>query len=136
MLGLRRNLIGGKDREYLGSIALEDKEEINKAFNTFYQKLFCSVGSYSMDQALSYVKKVISDMDNDSLIWPVINKEIEEAAFQIGANKAPGPDGYSCLFYQAVWMEVNREVCSMVKEFLEGNSKYELDQLRQHCSHS
>ncbi|KAI9071798.1 hypothetical protein K1719_046244 [Acacia pycnantha] len=47
---------------------LEDKEEINKAFSTFYQQLFNSVGPRSLDQALSYVKRVISDAENESLM--------------------------------------------------------------------
>ncbi|KAI9101525.1 hypothetical protein K1719_023769 [Acacia pycnantha] len=61
---------------------LEDKEEINKAFSTFYQQLFNSHGPRSLDQALSYVKRVISDAENESLMRSVSNQEIEEVRFR------------------------------------------------------
>ncbi|KAI9124734.1 hypothetical protein K1719_004656 [Acacia pycnantha] len=84
---------------------LEEREEINNAFDSFYQKLFTPVGSRPLDQALSYVNRVVTDEDNISLMRPVTDVEIEEAVFQIGANKAPGPDGYSALFFQSAWKE-------------------------------
>ncbi|KAI9113241.1 hypothetical protein K1719_015766 [Acacia pycnantha] len=72
---------------------LEERVEINAAFNSFYQNLFSSVGPRPMEQALSYVNKVVTEEDNSNLMRPVTNQEIEEAVFQIGATKAPGPDG-------------------------------------------
>ncbi|KAI9101609.1 hypothetical protein K1719_023853 [Acacia pycnantha] len=76
-------------------IWLEESSAINKAFSGFYQNLFCSVSPRPMDQALTYVKEVVTAEDNDGLMRQVTDQEIEESVFQIGANKAPGPDGYS-----------------------------------------
>ncbi|KAI9118304.1 hypothetical protein K1719_010636 [Acacia pycnantha] len=78
---------------------LEEKTDINKAFSDFYVKLFTSEGSRPLDQVLSYVDKVVTEEDNNCLMQPVSNQEIEDVVFQLGANKAPGPDGYSALFY-------------------------------------
>ncbi|KAI9098496.1 hypothetical protein K1719_025121 [Acacia pycnantha] len=72
---------------------LEDRPAINKAFSEFYRSLFSSVGGRSMEQAASYVQRVVTDEDNARLRNPVTDIEIEEAMFQLGANKAPGPDG-------------------------------------------
>ncbi|KAI9079218.1 hypothetical protein K1719_038823 [Acacia pycnantha] len=57
---------------------LEDRKEINKVFSNFYTKLFSSVGSRPLDQALSYVSKVVSPQDNDTLARPISDLEIEE----------------------------------------------------------
>ncbi|KAI9077486.1 hypothetical protein K1719_040557 [Acacia pycnantha] len=92
-----------------GGAWLEDKGEINEAFNVFYQKLFSSVGSRQTEQAVSYVDLVVTEAENTSLMRPVTNQEIEESVFLIGANKAPGPDGYSDVFYQAAWKEIGNE---------------------------
>ncbi|KAI9122693.1 hypothetical protein K1719_006533 [Acacia pycnantha] len=48
------------------SIWLEDRAAINKSFSDFYKSLFGSVGSRPLDQALSYVTKMVTDEDN---IW-------------------------------------------------------------------
>lgn len=93
---------------------LEEQGDINKAFSDFYTTLFSSDGGRPMDQALSYVKKVVTDLDNACLMEPVTFQEIESAVFQLGATKAPGPDGFSALFYQTAWKEVSKEICMMV----------------------
>lgn len=36
---------------------------------------------------------------NVELIKPITDEEIKSAAFQLGSLKAPGPDGYSGIFY-------------------------------------
>ncbi|KAK4254647.1 hypothetical protein QN277_010000 [Acacia crassicarpa] len=104
---------------------LEEKNDINGAFSEFYMKLFTAGGSRPLEQVLSYVDKVVTDADNESLMNPVSSQEIEDAVFQLGTNKAPGPDGYSALFYQASWKEVSKGVCEMVKYFFE--QKAEID---------
>ncbi|KAI9121028.1 hypothetical protein K1719_008061 [Acacia pycnantha] len=88
---------------------MEDRKVINKTFSNFYMTLFSSVGSRPLDQALSYVRKVVSPQDNADLTRPVSDLEIENAVFQLGANKAPGPDGFSALFYQSTWKSINKE---------------------------
>ncbi|KAI9096815.1 hypothetical protein K1719_025798 [Acacia pycnantha] len=43
---------------------LEDRREIHQSFSRFYKGLFSSGGARSMEQALSYVQKVVTDEDN------------------------------------------------------------------------
>ncbi|KAI9116879.1 hypothetical protein K1719_012245 [Acacia pycnantha] len=69
---------------------LEAREDINRSFSAFYLNLFKSEGSRDMDLALSYVKEVVSEVDNERLMLPVTNQEIESVVFQLGATKAPG----------------------------------------------
>ena len=47
----------------------------------------------------------------------VTDAEIEEAVFQLGSHKAPGPDGIPALFYQEYWSLVKQDICNYVHAF-------------------
>ncbi|GJV51597.1 RNA-directed DNA polymerase, eukaryota, reverse transcriptase zinc-binding domain protein [Tanacetum coccineum] len=47
----------------------------------------------------------------------VTNQEIKTAMFDIGANKASGPNGYTSRFSKNAWHIVGEDVCKAVKEF-------------------
>lgn len=51
---------------------------------------------------------------NRDLICPVYDQEIKEAAFLIGADRAPGHDGFTTAFYHQFWDLVGNDVCAMV----------------------
>jgi hypothetical protein len=51
------------------------------------------------------------------MIRPVCDKEIKEALFQIGDDKALGPDGYTTTFYKKVWAIVGNDVCLAIRDF-------------------
>lgn len=51
------------------------------------------------------------------LVAPVIDREIQEAMFQIPPTRAPGPDGFSRSFYQDHWEVVGNVVINIVKAF-------------------
>lgn len=67
---------------------------------------------------LSSLDVRISDQDRESLDKPFVEKEVEEAVFQMGGLKAPGPDGFIAAFYQKNWNVVGREVSKVVLSFL------------------
>nr|GEV11220.1 hypothetical protein [Tanacetum cinerariifolium] len=46
-----------------------------------------------------------------------IDKEIKEAMFDIGENKAPGPDGFTSAFFIHSWNVIGKELCQAIKEF-------------------
>lgn len=65
------------------------------------------------------VKCVISDAENVCLMEPVFEAEIKAATFQLGKDKAPGPNGFSGVFFQSSWEEICKDVVLMVKNFFE-----------------
>jgi hypothetical protein len=59
----------------------------------------------------------ISDAINDDLFKPFSDEEIDNALFQIGPLKAPGPDGLPARFFQRNWGILKDDVVSAIKRF-------------------
>ncbi|KAI4347887.1 hypothetical protein L6164_008663 [Bauhinia variegata] len=59
---------------------------------------------------------------NESLLAPFTKEEIKHALFQMGATKAPSPDGFPAIFYQQFWDDISQAITTIVLEFLNNNS--------------
>ncbi|GJZ62551.1 reverse transcriptase domain-containing protein [Tanacetum coccineum] len=51
------------------------------------------------------------------MVRQVTNDEIKDAIFNIGNDKAPGPDGFTSVFFKKAWDNVGEDVCNAVKDF-------------------
>ncbi|GKC52243.1 RNA-directed DNA polymerase, eukaryota, reverse transcriptase zinc-binding domain protein [Tanacetum coccineum] len=60
---------------------------------------------------------VLSNDEAEEMIKEVSDKEIKVALFDIGDNKAPGPDGFSSVFFKKAWNVVGIDVYDGIKEF-------------------
>ncbi|GKE00998.1 hypothetical protein Tco_1388981 [Tanacetum coccineum] len=49
---------------------------------------------------LPLIKKKLAAVDAEFMVRDVCDEEIKDAMFQIEGNKAPGPDGYSSVFFK------------------------------------
>lgn len=58
---------------------------------------------------------------------PFSEEEIRLVLFESYAEGAPGPDGFSFMFYQAFWDVIKSDFMSLVKDFESG--KLNLDRL-------
>ncbi|CAN1334272.1 LINE-1 retrotransposable element ORF2 protein [Linum perenne] len=54
---------------------------------------------------------------NQALLAPVLPSEIKDATFSIGSTQAPGPDGFTGLFFQRYWEVVGNTVIDAVQDF-------------------
>ena len=67
------------------------------------------------------------DYNLDGLVWSsnhldilnsgITHEEIKRSMFSIDDAKAPGPDGFSSLFFKKAWSIVGSEVCEAVEDF-------------------
>lgn len=61
--------------------------------------------------------KVLSREDNENLCCPTFDQEIWDVVRGIGGMKAPGPDGFTAMFYQTYWHSVKHDVQRMARNF-------------------
>ena len=96
-------------------------EEIQKGFTTFYQKLYQSQHHMQAPEIQDQLKEItlpsLTESQKADLNKPFLRAEIEQAIFQIGALKAPGPDGIPAGFYQLYWSIVQNDVISTIQAF-------------------
>ncbi|GKA40583.1 hypothetical protein Tco_0733176 [Tanacetum coccineum] len=68
--------------------------------------------------------KQVSENSNANMVRGVTNEEIKKAMFDIGNDKAPGPDGYTLVFFKRGWDVVGIHVCNAIRDFFDnGTSK-------------
>ncbi|KAJ0768031.1 putative RNA-directed DNA polymerase [Helianthus annuus] len=63
--------------------------------------------------------KTISDAEADSLVCPFSQKEIKEAVFDCGSDKAPGPDGFNFRFIKRFWHLFEGDFMKIFQHFYE-----------------
>ncbi|GJR98076.1 hypothetical protein Tco_0270250 [Tanacetum coccineum] len=82
-------------------------EQFVKHFQGFLGQSFPVTNIKDMNSLV--VKKVAED-DALYMIREVTNKEVKDAMFDIGDNKAPGPNGYTALFFKKAWPIISNDV--------------------------
>lgn len=61
--------------------------------------------------------KLVNPEDRKWLCSPFCEDDVKNAMWQIGGDKAPGPDGYTSQFFKDNWATVGGEVCEAVLDF-------------------
>jgi hypothetical protein len=59
----------------------------------------------------------ISAVEASSLEAPFLEKEIKDVIFEMDGNKAPGPDGFSMVFFQACWGVLKEDIMALFADF-------------------
>lgn len=99
----------------------------------FFKTQFSSQQQAQMDFGDSFdgfVASVTPEINTD-LTRPVTIEEIRQAAYAIGAHKAPGPDGFTASFYHTFWEDIEQSIVKDVTQFFDGEF---LDQNHNHTN--
>lgn len=89
-----------------------------KIENTFYTNLFGTkkpATPLNLDILQSGSK--LDAQESLELIKIVTEEEIKNALFDIGNEKAPGPDGYTSTFFKKNWETAGKDLVAAIKEF-------------------
>ncbi|GFZ09693.1 hypothetical protein Acr_21g0002920 [Actinidia rufa] len=113
-----------RTRNNLPSISLEDgsrstsSKQVRDTFVQYYRGLLGTKRNCSrLNPDIARNGRILDQSQSLALVLPVTEEEIKNALFSIGVDKAPGPDGYSSLFFKQAWDIVGRDVTDAVLEF-------------------
>jgi hypothetical protein len=111
-------------RNYIPAIHCSDgtlttsEAEMGEEFVRFYQQLLGSCkATLPLDIDVIQSGPCLHASSHESLLAPVSNDDIKNALFDIGNDKAPGPDGYSSFFFKKSWGVIGGEFCAAVQNF-------------------
>lgn len=98
-------------------IPVYEEEEIGRVFANFYQKLFSTNGNTGFRTVEETISECITSEMNDQLCLIPDEEEVRRATFEIHADKAPGPDGFSASFYQSFWTTLGKDIYREIRTF-------------------
>jgi len=101
--------------EHLGWI--RDPTQLKCLTQTYFKQLYLSTGFRDYAPIIAQCPQVITADMNTSLTAIVTREEVMQAAFQLGANKAPGPDGFNGLFFHNHWDIIQEDIYLSVNNF-------------------
>ncbi|GKV49287.1 hypothetical protein SLEP1_g56044 [Rubroshorea leprosula] len=100
---------------------LQSKEEISTyVFRSLGSQFQACPTTADMDIVFSFPPVITSEMNN-SLCADITLEEVRAATFQLGAFKAPGPDGFPGVFYQKHWDLVGEQSAFVPGRMIQDN---------------
>ncbi|CAN1241083.1 Transposon TX1 uncharacterized 149 kDa protein [Linum perenne] len=98
-------------------------DQISSEAIDFYKRLLGTEDQEAPGQTVEYFQDLfpqrVSSVDSQRLIEPVSSKEIQTALFSLGADKSPGPDGFTVQFYKTSWETIGQEIILAVQSFFD-----------------
>lgn len=77
----------------------------------YFANLFLSSkpSDREIDMALENICPKVNESMNALLTAPFTESEIHKALFEMHPSKAPGPDGFTALFFQKQWTRIGKK---------------------------
>ncbi|XP_074322934.1 uncharacterized protein LOC141659900 [Apium graveolens] len=96
----------------------ETDAEIQEIITDYFDNMFCST-STGISLPARIELPVVSDMQSQLLVSPIVEEEVKRAVFAMHSDKSPGIDGLNPGFYRAYWEIVGGDVTKFCRTFFE-----------------
>lgn len=110
----QNRIVGLEDKH---GVWQDNEEAIEGIVIDYFSDIFSSQKPAEWDNIIDKVRCKVTQRMNALLTREFSAAEIQSAAFQIGPNKAPGPDGMSAKFFQSYWHIVGHDIIKAVQSF-------------------
>ncbi|GKE07474.1 protein LAZ1 [Tanacetum coccineum] len=106
------------EERFLKQKAKVDWLEAGDANSAYFHKTVKCRNQYScIEVTHDSISVEISESGASNMVREVTNDEIKRAMFDIGEDKAPGPDGFTSAFFKKSWDVVRPDVCNAIRDF-------------------
>ncbi|XP_039145636.1 uncharacterized protein LOC120282866 [Dioscorea cayenensis subsp. rotundata] len=109
----------------IGEEFFSEVREIGKVFENRFRALFGQQRPFRFKVDLNRLLTNKARVDLSQLERPFTIEEVKKAVFDLGSDKAPGPDGFPLLFFKSYWETVKVEVLKMCEDFYDGRANLE-----------
>jgi hypothetical protein len=86
------------------------KATTSQHFENFKLKDLQEDDDFATQEMLQNIPQSISEEDNVSLVKEITEEEIYQAIWSFEQDKAPGPDGFSIIFFKHFWELIKFEL--------------------------
>lgn len=99
-----------------------DMQSLIDITSEYFVNLFSSShpSDADIEVVLNFYDPVVGDRMNEYLCAPFSEDEVHKAVFDMHPSKAPGPDGFTALFYQKFWTVIGNDITKVVLSILNG----------------
>lgn len=115
---------------------IRGEQQIQGMIAQYYQHLYNSVGFRDWQPIIQNIPTLVDEQMNITLTAPLTEEEITAAMLQLGALKAPGPDGFHGIFYKDNWPAISQGVIQEIQAFFNSGKLDPLHYCRQCALHS
>ena len=101
----------------VGGNWIQGTDMVAKEIVHFYKDLFTSEPTHLPEDLDGIIQPIVTEADNELLCTIPLEEEVREVVFSMGSYKAPGPDGFSLIFFKHDWDVIGEEVVESVQAF-------------------
>jgi hypothetical protein len=101
---------------------VSSRAEIGGNFSSHFTNIFSTSNPPIDSKMMDLFSPIITEEENVILSSIPTEGEVVEALSSLGTTKAPGPDGYTALFYRKYWDFVKKEVLQSIWHFFQNNT--------------
>ncbi|CAN0866442.1 Transposon TX1 uncharacterized 149 kDa protein [Linum grandiflorum] len=94
-----------------------NEKKLRDCAHQYFVDIFTRRAPSQPTDGLENFPQCVTQEMNDTLCRDITSEDVRTAVFALGADKAPGPDGFSGEFYRSFWNTIGEEFCSEVKDF-------------------